>query len=138
MTIPPASPPTPGAQFGFGQLWTACYQIPLLLAVQEACARIGAVTGKGLAGVIKDHYSRAVLIGVVLIVVAANTINVGADIAAVAEASALVVPVPRWLLAVLTAALVLGLEIFICYANYAKFLKWLPWRSSLIPPRRCS
>src|SRR5579862_4227722 len=68
-----------GAQFGFGQLWTALYQIPLLLAVQEACARIGAVTGKGLAGVIKDRYSRAVLIGVVLLVVIANTINVGAD-----------------------------------------------------------
>jgi NRAMP (natural resistance-associated macrophage protein)-like metal ion transporter len=114
-----------GAQFGFGQLWTALYQIPLLLAVQEACARIGAVTGKGLAGVIKDHYSRAVLIGVVLVVVIANTINVGADIAAVAEASALVVPVPRWVLAVLTTALVLGLEVLVSYATYAKFLKWL-------------
>ena len=114
-----------GAQFGFGQLWTAFYQIPLLLAVQEACARIGAVTGKGLAGVIKDHYSRTVLIGVVLLVVVANTINVGADIAAVAEASALVVPVPRWVLAVLTTAIVLGLEVFVCYATYAKFLKWL-------------
>lgn len=114
-----------GAQFGFGQLWTAAYQIPLLLAVQEACARIGAVTGKGLAGVIKDCYSRKVLIGVVLLVVVANTINVGADIAAVAEASALVVPVPRWALAVLTTVLVLGLEIFVTYAAYAKFLKWL-------------
>jgi NRAMP (natural resistance-associated macrophage protein)-like metal ion transporter len=114
-----------GAQFGYGQLWTALYQIPLLLAVQEACARIGAVTGKGLAGVIKDHYSRVVLIGVVLVLVVANTINVGADIAAVAEASALVVPVPRWALAVLTTAVVLGLEIFVCYATYAKVLKWL-------------
>jgi NRAMP (natural resistance-associated macrophage protein)-like metal ion transporter len=114
-----------GAQFGFGQLWTAFYQIPLLLAVQEACARIGAVSGKGLAGVIKDHYSRVVLLGVVLLVVIANTINVGADIAAVAEGAALVVPVPRWVLAVLTTAIVLGLEIFVCYATYAKFLKWL-------------
>jgi NRAMP (natural resistance-associated macrophage protein)-like metal ion transporter len=114
-----------GAQFGFGQLWTAFYQIPLLLAVQEACARIGAVTGKGLAGVIKDHYSRAVLIGVVIVVVIANTINVGADIAAVAEASALVVPVPRWALAVFTTLLVLGLEVFVSYARYAKLLKWL-------------
>src|SRR5579864_4198597 len=114
-----------GAQFGFGQLWTALYQIPLLLAVQEACARIGAVTGKGLAGVIKDRYSRAVLIGVVLLVVVANTINVGADIAAVAEAGALVVPVPRWALAVLTTGVVLGLEVFITYARYAKVLKWL-------------
>ena len=116
-----------GAQFGFGQLWTALYQIPLLLAVQEACARIGAVTGKGLAGVIKDRYSRAVLIGVVLLVVVANTINVGADIAAVAEAGALVVPVPRWALAVLTTGIVLGLEVFISLLCqwYAKFLKWL-------------
>ena len=114
-----------GAQFGFGQLWTAFYQIPLLLAVQEACGRIGAVTGKGLAGVIKDHYSRTILIGVVLLVVVANTINVGADVAAVAEASALVVPVPRWALAVLTTAVVLGLEIFVSYRTYAKFLKWL-------------
>jgi NRAMP (natural resistance-associated macrophage protein)-like metal ion transporter len=114
-----------GAQFGFGQLWTALYQIPLLLAVQEACARIGAVTGKGLAGVIKDHYSRKVLIIVVLLVVVANTINIGADIAAVAEATALIAPVPRWALAVLTTVLVLGLEIFISYRTYAKFLKWL-------------
>ena len=114
-----------GAQFGFGQLWTALYQIPLLFAVQEACARIGAVTGKGLAGVTKDHYSRAVLIGVVLLVVVANTINIGADIAAVAEASALVVPLPRILLAVVTSMLVLGLEIFVSYVHYAKFLKWL-------------
>lgn len=114
-----------GAQFGFGQLWTALYQIPLLIAVQEACARIGAVTGKGLAGVIKDHYSRKVLIIVVLLVVVANTINIGADIAAVAEATALIAPVPRWALAVLTTLLVLGLEIFISYRTYAKFLKWL-------------
>jgi Mn2+/Fe2+ NRAMP family transporter len=71
-----------GAQFGFGQLWTAFYQIPLLLAVQECCARIGAVTGKGLAGVIKDNYSRKILTGVVLLVVIANTINIGADIGA--------------------------------------------------------
>lgn len=114
-----------GAQFGFGQLWTALYQIPLLLAVQEACARIGAVTGKGLAGVIKSHYSRAVLITVVLLVVVANTINIGADIAAVGEAINLVVAVPRPLLVMLTTVIVLGLEIFVSYKNYAKFLKWL-------------
>jgi NRAMP (natural resistance-associated macrophage protein)-like metal ion transporter len=114
-----------GAQFGFGQLWTALYQIPLLLAIQEACARIGAVTGKGLAGVIKQRYSRPVLFVVVLLVVVANTINIGADIAAVGEATNLVIPVPRPLLVVATTALVLGLEIFISYESYAKFLKWL-------------
>ena len=114
-----------GAQFGFGQLWTAFYQIPLLLAVQEACARIGAVTGKGLAGVIKDHYSRYVLLGVVLLVVVANTLNIGADIAAVAEATGLVVPISRPILAIGTTVVVLGLEIFVSYASYAKILKWL-------------
>jgi len=114
-----------GAQFGFGQLWTALYQIPLLIAVQEACARIGAVTGKGLAGVIKDRYSRAALIGLVLLVVVANTINIGADIAAVGEATNLVVPIPRPALVIGTACIVLILEIFVSYATYAKGLKWL-------------
>lgn len=114
-----------GAQFGFGQLWTALYQIPLLLGVQEACGRIGAVTGKGLAGVIKQHYSRTILIGLVLLVVVANTINIGADIAAVGEGMNLVVAVPRPILVVTTAVVVLALEIFISYATYAKFLKWL-------------
>jgi NRAMP (natural resistance-associated macrophage protein)-like metal ion transporter len=114
-----------GAQFGFGQLWTALYQIPLLIAVQEACARIGAVSGKGLAGVIREHYSRKVLIGVVLLVVAANTINIGADIGAVAEASRLVVDLPFGLLAALTAIIVVTAEVFISYKNYARWLKWL-------------
>lgn len=114
-----------GAQFGFGQLWTAFYQIPLLLAVQEACARIGAVTGKGLAGVIKEHYPRYILLGVVLLVVVANTINIGADIAAVAEATGMVVPISRPILAIGTTIAVLSLEIFISYKSYAKILKWL-------------
>ena len=114
-----------GAQFGFGQLWTALYQLPLLVAVQECCARIGAVTGHGLAGVIKEHHSRGILIGVVALVVAANTINIGADIGAVAAAAKLVVDVPFWLAALLTAVLVVALEVLVSYQSYAKVLKWL-------------
>lgn len=114
-----------GAQFGFGQLWTALYQIPLLLAVQECCGRIGSVTGKGLAGVIKEHYSRTILVGVVLLVVVANAINIGADIGAVAAAAQLVVPLPLWLFALLTAVLVVVLEVLVSYQRYAKVLKWL-------------
>jgi len=114
-----------GARFGFGQLWTALYQLPLLIAVQEACGRIGAVTGKGLAGVIKQHHSRTILMATVLLVVAANVINIGADIGAVAEAGRLVADIPFWLLAGLTAVLVVGLEVFVSYRNYAKVLKWL-------------
>src|SRR5476651_2666080 len=65
-----------GAQFGYGQLWTAFFMLPLLVAVQEACARIGAVTGKGIAGVIKEHYGRKVLYFAVVLVLVANTINI--------------------------------------------------------------
>ena len=114
-----------GAQFGFGQLWTALYQIPLLIAVQEACGRIGAVTGKGLAGVIRDHYARKILIGVVLLVAIANTINIGADIGAVAASAQLVVNLPFWLLAIATTALLVVSEILVTYKTYAKWLKWL-------------
>src|SRR5208282_5118187 len=101
-----------GAQFGFGQLWTALYQIPLLIAVQECCARIGVVTGKGLAGVIREHYSRKILVGVVLLVVIANTINIGADIGAVVASAQLVFKAPYALSCVLTAVLVIALEVF--------------------------
>lgn len=114
-----------GAQFGFGQLWTALYQIPLLLAVQEACARIGAVTGKGLAGVIREHYTRKILVGVLVLVAVANTINIGADIGAVAAAAHLVVKVPFWTLAVGTALLLMVSEVFISYKTSARVLKWL-------------
>ena len=114
-----------GAQFGYGQLWTSLYQIPLLLAVQEASARIGSITGKGLAGVIGEHYSRSVLIGVVLLVAVANTINIGADIGAVAESARLVVDLPFWTVAVSTTLVVAGLEVFVSYRQYARVLKWL-------------
>ncbi|MEO6966101.1 MAG: divalent metal cation transporter, partial [Acidobacteriaceae bacterium] len=114
-----------GAQFGFGQLWTSLYQIPLLMAVQEACGRIGAVTGNGLTGVIKEHYSRKILFIVVLLVVVANTINIGADIGAVAEAGRLVVNVPFWILALATVVAILLLEVFVTYRVYSNFLKWL-------------
>jgi NRAMP (natural resistance-associated macrophage protein)-like metal ion transporter len=113
-----------GAQFGFAQLWTALYQLPLLIAVQECCARIGLVEGEGLSAVIKRHYSRRVLIAMVLLVLVANVINIGADIGAVGAAIGLVIPGPVWLYAIGTAALVLALEVLISYRNYARVLKW--------------
>jgi len=114
-----------GAQFGYGQLWTALYQIPLLIAVQETCARIGAVTGQGLAGVVKENYSKKLLVVVVFLVLAANTINIGADIGAVASAAQLIVPLPFVVIAFTTALIVLFMEIFFTYKTYAKFLKLL-------------
>jgi NRAMP (natural resistance-associated macrophage protein)-like metal ion transporter len=114
-----------GAQFGYGQLWTVLFMLPLMTAVQEACARIGAVTGKGIAAVVRDNYSRKVLIATVLLVVFANTINIGADIGAMASATGLLVPVPFPMLAIGFTALVLLLEVFVSYKIYVKLLKWL-------------
>jgi NRAMP (natural resistance-associated macrophage protein)-like metal ion transporter len=114
-----------GAQFGYGQLWTALFALPLLIAVQEACARIGAVTGKGLAGLIKENYSAHVLYAAVSIILIANTINIGADIGAMAEAIRLIVPIPFIILVLATAFITLTLEIFSSYRTYARYLKAL-------------
>jgi NRAMP (natural resistance-associated macrophage protein)-like metal ion transporter len=114
-----------GAQFGYGQLWTALFALPLLTAVQEACARIGLVTGKGLADLIGGHYGHFVLYGTVLILVVTNTINVGADIGAMTEAARLLVPLPYLLLMTVSVIGILALEIFLSYPTYARILKWL-------------
>ncbi|MBE9601404.1 NRAMP family divalent metal transporter [Pedobacter sp. MC2016-24] len=114
-----------GAQFGYGQLWTALYMLPFMTAVQEACARIGLVTGKGIAAVVKEHYNRKVLYAVVGLVVVANTINIGADIGAMASAAQLLIPVPFVLLTLIFTGGILLLEIFTNYKTYSKILKWL-------------
>lgn len=114
-----------GAQFGYGQLWTALYMFPFMTAVQEACARIGLVTGKGLAAVVKEHYSKPVLYAVVGLVVVANTINIGADIGAMASAAQLILPVRFVILTLFFTAVMLILEIYTNYLVYSKILKWL-------------
>jgi len=114
-----------GAQFGYGQLWTALAMLPLMIAIQEACARIGAVTGHGLATVIKAHYSKKVLYAAVFLVVIANTINIGADIGAIAAAAQLIIPVNFVILTLGFTALILMLEIFTSYRVYSHILKWL-------------
>lgn len=114
-----------GAQFGYGQLWTALYMLPFMTAVQEACARIGLVTGMGLSAVVKKHYSRTVLYAVVALVVIANVINIGADIGAMASAAQLLVPAPFILLTFGFTIVILLLEIFTSYKVYSKILKWL-------------
>ncbi len=114
-----------GAQFGYGQLWTAVFMLPLLIAIQEACARIGAVNELGLAAVIKKYYTKKVLYFAVLLVLIANTINIGADIGAMAASLQLLVPANTFLLIVLFSVGILLLEIFVGYKNYARCLKWL-------------
>lgn len=114
-----------GAQFGYGQLWTALYMLPFMMGVQEACARIGMVTGKGIAAIVKENYSRKVLYSVVGIVVVANVINIGADIGAMAAAARLIIPLPLVVWTLLFTASILFLEIFTSYKVYARILKWL-------------
>ncbi len=114
-----------GAQFGYGQLWTAVFMLPFQIAIQEACARIGAVTGKGLVAVTKDHYSKKIVYSVVLLVLIANTINIGADIGAMAAAANLLIPINFVFLTLLFTTIILVLEIFTSYKLYAKILKWL-------------
>jgi NRAMP (natural resistance-associated macrophage protein)-like metal ion transporter len=114
-----------GAQFGYGQLWTALLILPMLIAVQEACARIGAVTGKGISAVVKERYSKKVLYGMLALILVANTINLGADLGAMGAVAQLIVPVNFTVLVLFFTATILILEIFTTYKTYASILKWL-------------
>jgi NRAMP (natural resistance-associated macrophage protein)-like metal ion transporter len=115
-----------GAQFGFGFLWLSIWTFPLMSVVQEMCARIGLVTGRGLAGNIRTFYSHRVLRICTLLLFAANAFNIGADLGAMAKGVQLLNPKLSF------AALVIGfavvsmlLQIFTPYVRYAKYLKWL-------------
>ncbi len=114
-----------GAQFGYGQLWTAVFMLPFQTAVQEACARIGAVTGKGLVAVIKEYYSKKIVYAVCILVLVANTINIGADLGAMAAAAQLVVPISFAFWCLGFTVFVLLMEILTSYKVYAGVLKWL-------------
>jgi NRAMP (natural resistance-associated macrophage protein)-like metal ion transporter len=114
-----------GAQFGFGQLWSAVYILPFLVSVQEACARIGAVTGHGLAYAVKRHFSKKILYCMVALVMIANTINIGADIGVMAASLQLVTPFDFTPLAIFITVVILILEIFTSYRSYSRILKYL-------------
>ncbi len=114
-----------GAQFGYGMLWTMLFSYPLMSGIQEISALIGRVTGRGIAGNIRRHYPRWLLYGIVLLVLAANIINIGADIGAMGAAAALLVPGPPLLFAALFAFGSLLLQIFAPYDRYARILKWM-------------
>ena len=114
-----------GAQFGFGQLWMAFAMFPMMAAVQEMCARIGMVTGHGLAGVIRKNYPKTVLYIAAFLLLVANTINIGADIGAMSAALDLLLPVPKIVTPLVFTILILSLEIIMPYRSYSKVLKWL-------------
>lgn len=114
-----------GAATGYGLLWTALFTTPLMISIQEMCARIGLVTGKGLTGVLRKHAPKPILFILAFLVVIANTLNIGADIAGMSAATQLLVPVPLWVLAVFYSVCIVGLIIFTSYQTFARILKWL-------------
>jgi len=114
-----------GALFGFSQLWTALFSYPFMTVMQEMCGRIGLVTGMGLAGLMRKHYSRTLLYGAVTLLLVANIINIGADLGAMAAGLMLLVPVPFFVLLVVVTVAMLGLEVYVPYPQYAQFLKYL-------------
>jgi NRAMP (natural resistance-associated macrophage protein)-like metal ion transporter len=113
-----------GAIFGLAQLWLALYAIPFMIAVQEMCARIGMVTGKGLAGVIKSSYSRSVLITAVLLLSVANIINIGADLGAMGQAVSMISPISFGVGLTIITIFTIVTAILIPYPTYAKILKY--------------
>lgn len=114
-----------GAMFGYGQLWTAIFSFPFMSVMQEMSGRIGMVTGKGLSGVIKKHYSRKILYCAVIILFIANSINIGANLGAMAASIKLLVDAPFVILLFAITAVTLFLEIFISYQVYSGYLKYL-------------
>ncbi len=115
-----------GAQFGFQLLWLAFFTFPLMSIIQEMCARIGLVTGRGLAGTIRRTFSRRVLYVCTILLFAANAFNIGADLGAMAKGVQLLRPSLNFPMLVIGFTIVsLGLQIFTPYARYARYLKWL-------------
>lgn len=114
-----------GAALGYATLWTAVVTLPLMIVVQHICAKIGMCSGRGLAGVLKHHYSKKILYPTVLGLVIANTINAGADIAAIAAAINMFVPIPITVMLVPIAVVIVVLQVWGSYRFLVKAFKWL-------------
>ena len=113
-----------GAQFGYGMAWTMFFGFPLLASIQAICARIGATTGKGIAQNLRQHYPPWLLRAVVVLLLIANVINLGADLGAMGAVLALIIPGPVLLFTALFGVASVVLEVWVSYARYASILKW--------------
>lgn len=114
-----------GAKFGFSILWMAAWLLPVMLAVQEVCARIGIVTNEGLAGVLQKHYRKKIVAAAVALLIVANVVNIGADLGAMAAVFSMLTNVDFYVGAIFFALISIVMEVFIGYHFYVKFLKWL-------------
>jgi len=114
-----------GRQFGYNMLWTVLFTYPLMVGIQMVSARLGFFTGKGLAANVKAVFPRSVLYGIVGLLLAANTINIAADIAAMGEALRLLIGGSAHLYSVGFGVLCLVLQVNLRYETYVRYLKWL-------------
>jgi NRAMP (natural resistance-associated macrophage protein)-like metal ion transporter len=114
-----------GASFGYGQLWLVPFCIPLMIAIQEMCARVGLVTDKGIAAVIKDHYPKWLLYGSLSLLFVANTLNVFADLNVMAASANMLFGVSQVLWLTIATILLISLQILMPYHRYARVLKFL-------------
>ena len=114
-----------GAQFGFSITWTLLFTYPLMVGIQEISARIGRITGHGIASNLRAHYPNWLLQIIVALVLVANTINIGADLGAMADALRLLIGGPRLLYVVGFAFACASLQVFVAYSKYVGMLKWL-------------
>ena len=113
-----------GAQFGYGLSWTFLFSFPLMVAIQEVAAQIGRVTGAGIARNLRRHYPRPLLVLMVGLLLVANIVNLGADLAAMGAAVSLLIGGPLWLYTLLFGAFCVIVEVWLSYERYASVLKW--------------
>jgi NRAMP (natural resistance-associated macrophage protein)-like metal ion transporter len=114
-----------GASLGYGMLWTALATFPLMAGVQLICARIGLVTGRGLAGAVRRHYPRPFLYAACLLLLAANVFNIAADLAGMADAAQMLSSIPVLVWVPLFGVAILVVTVYASYATLAHWLKWL-------------
>ena len=114
-----------GAKFGYRFLWTALFTLPFMIAIQEMSARIGRISNLGLAGNIKRFYPRWIMFLIALLIVGANTINIGADMSGMAQALAMVTPFPEKITAIVMTLVILLITIFLPYNKIFTIFKWL-------------
>src|SRR5258708_27181534 len=114
-----------GASFGYAPLWTALFSFPLMAAVQMMCARLGMVSGRGLASVVRLRYPRWVLWSACTLLVVANVVNIGADLGGMAATTSMITGIPAHYLTPLYAALIVSLLFWSSYRRIASIFKWL-------------
>src|SRR5262249_8201016 len=118
-----------GAAYGYGFLWTAIVTFPLMAAIQLVCARIGLVTGLGLAGAVRNHYPRPLLAGACALLLVANVFNIAADLGGMAEAGAMLTGLPAFPLVLVFGV---GIMLVTVYTSYATFARWLKWLTAVL------